>query len=185
MSEAGYRQLGGVIRGKILEAFHTNSCIATTRATVDVLRARGQDVYPLVVNVMIANEELVHYAREHDGRYPEAGSPDYPPGGFAIGIGWGVPVGPLDFTSHLVAVAERRWMLDYSIDQASRPEYGIELVPLTIPVTEAFLRGREMVTYRWGKSFLTYQALPGDKSYRVSPNWDGATAPVTRLTVTR
>lgn len=97
---------------------------------------------------------------------------------------------PLDdgFSFHLVAIVDRKWMLDFSIDQATRLEHGIELDPLVVPVGESFLRGHEAVVYRYqskdAPTYLYYYPYPSDKSYRGLPNWDGDTAPKTHIKTT-
>lgn len=161
-----YSEMGQIIRRQILEMYTPDSCIASTRATVSALKLLSVDVFPLAVQVAIANRPLYEKAAEM-GRFPEAESPEYPPDGWGLGI-----------TQHVVAIAERRWLLDYAIDQANRPQYGIDLIPLVVPVTEDWLRGRSgHVVFRHNDSFLYYTARPGDRWFESSPNWSGETRP--------
>lgn len=165
-----YAELGTIIRQQILSKYREDSCIATTRATVSTLKLLRVDVFPLSVRVAIANRPLYEKAAEL-GRFPEVGSPEYPGDGYGLGI-----------EQHVVAIAERKWILDYSIDQANREEYGIRLIPLVIPTTETWLRGRAgHLVFRHEDSFLYYTALPGDKWYEASPNWEGESRPGVHL----
>lgn len=175
MQEAGYRQLGGVVRAHILKEYGPASCIATTRATVDVLRKRHIDVFPLAVYAVVVNTPVMEWAREN-GRFPVAGTDEYPPNGYALSIG-SDEQRPEQWKGHLVAIAERKWLLDYSIDQANRAKYGLFFEPLVVPIDEAFLRGRSKVVYEFYGSFVYYQAIPGDKTFKASPNWEGERAP--------
>lgn len=174
-----YRAIGRDIRGQILGSYSADSCIATTAATVDILKSIAKiDAYPLAVEVAVVNGVLFDRAEELE-RFPELGSGEYPEGGYGVLVGHpsAEPV-PGRWPGHLVAVAERRWMLDFSIDQASRPDQGIELVPLAVPVTEAFLRGKVAhLVYRWGNTRLYYSARPKDKSFVRTANWSGETRP--------
>jgi hypothetical protein len=161
-----YSEMGQIIRRQILEMYTPDSCIASTRATVSALKLLGVNVYPLSVQVVVMNRPLYEYATLHGG-FPAIESPEYPPQGYALQI-----------TEHVVAIAERRWLLDYSIDQANRPQYGIDLIPLVVPVTEDWLRGRGgHVVFRHNDSFLYYTAYPGDRWYESSPNWSGDSRP--------
>lgn len=99
----------------------------------------------------------------------------YGPDGHAIGVGYEPEGGlqPGQWPGHLVAICDRRWLCDWSIDQANRPAHGIEIPPLVLgPLQEAFLRGRKaLATDGPGGQRVEYYALPGDRSYHESPDW--------------
>lgn len=176
-----YRGLGTAVREQILRSYTPDSCIATCAATVDVLKQSHVDAYPLTVTATVVNKTLYDAANEL-GRYPELGSEEYPHGGYGILIGHdtGEEI-PGRWPGHLVVIAERKWLLDFSIDQANRPIYGIELHPLVLPVTEAFLVGREHVVYRYNDVYLYYHARPKDKSFKTRLQWSGELRPVVHL----
>lgn len=163
-------EMGRILRAQILEHYTADPCIATVAATLETMRSLSIRAYPLAVEVAIVNRPLYEWAETH-GRFPAADSDEYPPDGYGIGIG---PVETNGVqTGHLVAIAERKFMLDFSLDQASRPEYGIKLHPLVIPIQEPFLRGRAHVVYRYGDAYLYYTAKPGERWFEQSPNWIG------------
>lgn len=173
-----YRDLGASVRQQILQSYRADSCIATVRATLDVLRELDVEAYALPVRAIVVNEPLYQYAVEHEGVYPAVGSGNYPLDGYGIGIGY---IGEsLDghWDGHLITVAERHWLLDFSLDQASRPEHGIHLNrPLVFETDEMFLRGRKTVCYHAGDAYVYYTAMPGDDGFKASPNWSGKSRP--------
>lgn len=174
-----YVTIGARIRQQILAHYLRDSCVATARATVDALKQAGVDVFPLSVRVYIVNEPVQQFSLEH-GYFPEVGTDDYPPDGYGIGLGV-TPSTPDAWAGHVVVVAERKWLLDFSIDQANRPDYGIVLDPLVAPVTERWIRGKEMMLLHRGPAYLYYQTLPGDKGFKASPNWEGESMPHVHL----
>lgn len=160
-------EMGQVVRREILKSYARDSCIATVAATVQALRQLHVSAFALTVDLTIVNRPLYETA-ERLGQYPEIGSPEYPEGGY--GLAFRAQEGEV---SHVVAIAERTYLLDFSLDQASRPEYGIELAPIVIPVQEPFLRGRGHLAYRYGDTFLYYHARPQDRTFERSANWVG------------
>ena len=107
------------------------------------------------MRVYIVNEPVQQFSLEH-GYFPEVGTDDYPPDGYGIGLGV-TPSTPDAWAGHVVVVAERKWLLDFSIDQANRPDYGIVLDPLVAPVTERWIRGKDMMLLHRGSAYLYYQ----------------------------
>lgn len=163
---ASYRNMGVSLRKQILRGYGEDSCIATVRATVGTLRQLRVDVFPLAVQVVVMNDRVYDWAEEH-GRFPEKDTEEYPDGGYALAV-----------TRHVVAIAERKWILDFSIDQANREEYGIVLEPLVIPCEETWLRGRGgHFVFRHGRTILYYTAMVGDRWFEESPNWNGDSRP--------
>lgn len=166
-----YHDLGRTIRAQIRKEYSADSCIATTAATVSALRLLGADVFPLSVEVVVMNTVLYDYAVAHEGAFPDKEGPDYPPGGYALAV-----------TRHVAAVAERRWLLDYSIDQAQREDVGILLEPLVIPIEEKWLRGRGgHLVFRHRGTILYYTARPGDRWFEDSNNWKGENRPSVQI----
>lgn len=161
-----YREIGLEIRRQIVQGYSVDSCIATTRATVAALRVLGIDVFPLSASVAVVNAPVYAWAEEH-GRFPAIGTEEYPEDGYALAV-----------TQHVVAIAERKYILDFSIDQATREEKGIILEPLVIPCGEPWLRGRGgHIVFRHQGTVLYYTAKPGDGWFRDSPNWNGDSRP--------
>lgn len=176
-----YLTIGDRIRTEILAEYADDTCIAAVRATLDLLKALRVDAYALPVICMVANRALFEYA-DRTGSYPEIGSPDYPKGGYGVGVGFGTQEEKAEghWAGHLVAIAERRWLLDYSIDQAARSGAGTVIGPVVVPVTEAWLRGSpRLLSYQKGNTRLHYARKlgPDAEGYRASSHWEGEHAP--------
>ena len=84
-------------------------------------------------------------------------------------------------------MAEEAYLLDPSLDQASRPDKGFVLDPLVAPVDGLFLLGAEPAAFVLpGGALANYQAVVGDadnRSYVHSPNWGPRDAPIRRRIV--
>lgn len=97
-------------------------------------------------------------------------------GGTSIGIGYGLGPRALagSWDGHLVVIVARRWLADVTLGQASRPEEGLELGPVVLPVGEPFLHGNApLLMERRDGTVLRYDAQPGRRDYRASPDWSG------------
>lgn len=172
VSEQDIRYVAKVVRRKVLTTYSPDSCVATASAITDALRQFGADTYELSVSAMVCNEEFAKAAGLL-GRLPSVAE-YHGTGAYALGLGMDIDKGPV-WAGHVVAIVDRRWMVDASIDQASRPEQGIVLRPddpIVMPVAEAFLRGREplLAVNPLGVA-VRYDAKPGDRGFRVSPNY--------------
>ncbi len=168
------------------QTHRADSCIAATALALAVLRQRGYtDAYALTVRVRLANAAATAIMAAH----PEGISP-------AVMARWQqeraklVVIGEADakmgqvkldtkrFVGHLVTIvppceeAPRGILLDLSIGQAARPDYGLHVGPLTTATSPDFLEGRdELVINRADGSQIAYEAFPGISSYTVSPDW--------------
>lgn len=180
-----YVDIGRTVREQILKEYAPDSCIPTARATLELLKGLRAEAYAMPVICMVVNRPLWEYADTHGG-YPAIGAPDYPEGGYGLGVGFGLAHEKEDgkWGGHLVVIAERRWLLDYSIDQATRGQHGIMLGPLVIPVTEKFLRRTdEVLVWRSGDTRLHYAHKTGTdaNAYKTSDSWIGEHAPTVHI----
>lgn len=128
-------------------------CVLFTRVAVDVCRERGVLAKPLVVSVEFRGDAepdgTLHYG--FAGRIPEGAPPDF-------------------WDGHLVAILDRRLMVDLSVDAAARPELGIAPVPFVAEVPTSFLEGGTFeVAVPGGSS--RYFAHPSRKDFRDLPAW--------------
>jgi hypothetical protein len=185
------RGLVELARPMILELVYENSCILSTRIAIDVLDHFGIDAEPLVVRATVSNAVFARLCVEH-GELPDGPLMDrweQEHGAWVLGLGVPAPPGtvplPRGWPGHLVAVVQRRLLLDLSLDQVNRPERGIGLGPLILPCRPDFLAGRQPFATLPGGCLVLYDAFPDDRSWHNSPDrakgrWDRLTGAVIR-----
>lgn len=161
-----------IARPKILKEFRADSCIASTAICLDVLTRRGILAEPLAVRTMIFNQPFV--ARiERTGVFPngekEIAEWTAADGSYSVGIGFGPPQ-PGKWAGHLVAIAERQYLIDISVDQANRPLYGMEFDSVAVEIDEDFLAGKPRV-FSYNSCTFRYDAFPNNTGFRSSPDW--------------
>lgn len=178
-------------RPRILEHFSPDSCIATTRILIDILTYFGIPTQPLPVEVTIFNEQARTLLETHGldavAEAVYAREPGEPGGPWTLGLG--ITRTPTDVGHLVVALPHHGYLLDGSLDQASRPHKNITLPPLPIRILDpAFLTTPTAVldyTYTPPASpgsgapeepvTLIYRNTPQNRRYRDSPNWKHTT----------
>lgn len=148
-----------------------STCILHTK--VALLRARqdGLRAEALACKVQIANRAMLK-VHERLGRAPE---PDeWGPDAWSLGIGFGQP-DPEErpgYDGHVVVIVAGRFLMDLTLDQASRPERGIFLRPGFFgPLSREFLRGATIVGFTMNGSEVRYEAMPGERGFLTKPDW--------------
>lgn len=166
----------GLVRDEMLRTYPNNAtCIGSVWCLCAALRhLRVTDVYALTVNLTIMNATLLACMKEH-GRAPqtiEEAQAWRATGAYGMMTKSMDQAGPNEWAGHLVAIVYRRRLIDPTLDQYSRPQHGIILSPYITAVIEPALRGRVTMTTAVGNgTMVSYEARPGDKSYRQSPQW--------------
>lgn len=126
-------------------------CILLTRVAVDVCRACRVLAKPLAVTVDL-----------HSDSDPDA----------TVRLGF---PGDLDaedvWDGHLVCVADRRLLLDLTIDSMTIPEWGLYPQPFCLPVDAPFLAGGQLAVPVTG-GHAVYTALPNRRDFRTEPKWE-------------
>lgn len=118
-------------RPEMLRVASVNSCIPAARLCQEVLTKFGMPSKCYQAFMVAANEKFMELM--HAGRISwDESLPDWAveEGAWALGMG-AQPNDPKDDPGHVVCVTGR-WMLDLALDQASRPEKNITLVPALI-----------------------------------------------------
>lgn len=148
------RRYAAVARPIIRQDFAAASCIASTAITIEVLRLHGISAVPFPCKVLVFNAPFVQRIERED-RFPDAAETIVWTTGtdlWSVGLGFSRP--HEQHVGHYVALAEGRYLIDASIDQASRPEKGINLPPVMV--------GDVNPDFRDGKAGTNYQVLgPG------------------------
>lgn len=189
------RVIDGIVahgRGPIRDTFGLRSCIPATKVVIEVLRRYGHRALPLPVEVFIMSGPFADYVKA-GGRWPQSaadwdalgplmyamvcgGNPaNYTRRGAACG-----PSSPSMWDGHLVAWAPGGglgWMVDASLDQASRPAAGVVLPGVfALQVSAQFRKGGDgrklSVRQGDGGPVLQYTARPDNtEGYRTSVLW--------------
>jgi hypothetical protein len=92
-------------------------------------------------------------------------------------VGIGYENGKPGYAGHLVVICpypEGRYgqvLIDISIQQADRPDFGITLQPVIAEASPEFVEGKEPLLLEMEGILLRYEAEPGRDDYRETPAW--------------
>lgn len=151
-------------RASVLEVFRPDSCIATTRILVDVLDYFSISVRPVAVMFRAYN------ALSTKMMIDEVPVEDWPEEAWSVGIIPGQkPTSSNNWPGHLVAL-HRAYLLDGSLDQASRPDKGLLLGPGVFKLPDEWDRQEKLLWRREDNVTLIYEPMR-DVIWRRSPDW--------------
>ena len=170
---------GGVI-DELKRLGEQNSCIFAGALLTRVLHRRGfAKAYPMTVRAHILNPPLVEWMKSNDFSLKEKEKEWMALGGRGIALGTGredlVPSNK--WFGHMAVIVpnhfeDRHAMLDLTVTQAHKPEWGINLVPMIVRVPDSFIQGQtEFKAGAYGGSMIIYMGFPDDHSYRDSNLW--------------
>ena len=162
-----------VILDELYKCKIQHHCIQASALLTKVLHEAGiSKAYPLTVGALLYNEAFQRFVDTHGFPHDEAsGKACDDAGGLTICLGKGAPEVPEGYwPGHLVVIVpnafgEKHALLDPTITQVNRPEFGIELQPLCLKVTEDFVLGNRVAKDEINKTLLGYTAYPDDESY--------------------
>lgn len=164
-----------IARGEILKEFGIESCIGSTRITVEVMKKLKVPVKPLVTKLYATNIVMAKLIEEHG--YPDPETLDRwveEHGAHSIGLGYGPPT-PDDpgWDGHLVAFVGGRYVVDAAVDQVERPEKNIHVPDVLVAHPESgFIVGKKPMIVWLPAAMLRYEVMvPPDLGYKDSPNW--------------
>jgi hypothetical protein len=167
--------LVSVARPAIRTSFSADSCIASTRIGLDVLSYFGITGQPLPVCLVAANSAANTLVVVGGEPIAEPTVPGAPAHMVTVGTGTG-EWSP----GHLViAIPTLQVLIDLSLDQASRPAYGLTLRPTWwhIPRPEFWNDTEPQITLaRADGVTLTYHRHPEEREFARSPNWRRASS---------
>lgn len=171
------RACAAVARPMIRERWNADSCIASTAIGIKALERIGITARAAGARVYVYNRQAVGYIERH-------GMPQNDQelramqraGGWTVGIGLGVggDMRPKRFHGpHVVIKTMPGILVDLSIDQVNRPQHGIHVGPIVVPVTPPEWAGerRLMTTNDTGDVLLAYEfvELTG---HETTPDWN-------------
>lgn len=150
-------------RTEILKYYGSDSCIASTKVVIRILKHFGFQAEPRSVQLIVHNAAFNNAVLIGDTP-PPTESPEFQAwfkrtGAYSVGIG--VPHG------HLVAILENV-LIDASVDQAARPQWGIDLPKVL--VTEFQSLPHELIQSDTGATII-YRESENNDWWCKSPNW--------------
>lgn len=158
-------------RSEILKEFRADSCIASTAVGIDVLSHFNIVAEPLAVRTLIFNEQFANRLSNLKSwptkQQVEAWSEE--DGSYSVGIGVGTQQAN-KWAGHLVVLVEKQFVLDLSIDQASRPQYNIVLNPFLVEINKDFFTGSPKV-FNFNQCVIRIETL-NNKDYLLTPDWE-------------
>ena len=189
-----YQEILNLMRQEILADFRKDSCIASTRILIDVMKEFDVRVRPLPVTAVIGNGPMAR-------RVEKEGWPDNvettikwgeEDGSYCLGIGFGGDPEPGKFPGHLVGITSH-YLIDLSIDQADRPQWNIIVPPILRALEPGFVIGKSRLVCKGYDDneevtgFVVYDAQPWNTSYKSAPDWKliDRTRPVTQRIIKR
>jgi hypothetical protein len=159
-------------RDEILQnGYRVDSCICSTRVAVDVLRRLGHQCEPQPASVVVYNKAMTDLILKLQ-RLPKGPAEfdqwteEY--GAYSVGAGLRLPTG-IGFVCHLVAIVNRQVLVDLSLDQLSRPEWGLQLDPFADEFPVEFLEGKPFITNLDG--MLMIYRKSHEENWKLSPDW--------------
>lgn len=156
-----------VVREEVLKEFHADSCIASVKILSEVLDYFGHSSEPLPVIVCVFNAPAFQSLT--------AGIPmeDWPEEAWSVGITGTGESKEKRWDGHLVAMVDGKWLVDPSLDQASRPARNITMSPVVLDATEWNEHDRKD-TWSWQRAdgvTLMYKLMPKPGMWRNAPDW--------------
>lgn len=172
-----------VARDEILLDFKIDSCIASTRITIEVMRRLKVKARPLAVEATVYNEGF-HDAVTAEG-WPDTSDTEAfhawcdKHNAWSLGIDRSQSQGDMRWPGHLVALVGRSpYLVDAAADQMSRPKKGIEMPGVFVqPLYQTgFVTGQQPAIFTGEedgkvKQVVVYRAFPDDRSYNTAPDW--------------
>jgi hypothetical protein len=178
------RGIEDVAREEILRDFTPDSCIASTKVLIRVLRRYGIEAVPVGVRLVLGNRTFTRLVKE-EGRIPTMDEAILAGwftkhGAWSVGVGYRQMVRPDrgltrdgKWEGHLVAYLPRHNILiDASACQGNRPEHGIELPGVLIlsEVSHGLLKGDAILRGELNGCLIEYRPFQ-TTSYRSAPDW--------------
>ncbi len=140
-----------VARPFLLQYYPEDSCVLSTRISIEVLKRHGISARPLPVRVKAFNA-LAHSLLV-EKKWEQLKTDD---AAWSVALGYDTrEIGK--FNGHLVAYVEEQYLVDLSISQISRPERNLPLEPLHIKAGEHFKEGVAKHNTNGTDVFLFYE----------------------------
>ncbi len=181
------RVIGAVVAAapRLLERhFAPNSCMQASRLTVEALRSAGLRAEPFQVSVMASNPAMTACLQANpSATHKEIIGWERSHGAWSVGIGDdqlivgpNAATPPSGFNGHVVALVERRYVVDLTLGQISRPQFDMWFGPTCFEVDRDWLSGTRGVIEVNG-SLVKYTAHPHERSFLRTSAWSDPQVP--------
>jgi hypothetical protein len=161
------QEFAKVTRPILHDYYLPNCCIAATAVTVRVLGALGISALPLPCRVRIFNRAYVWEMEKSmvEGNPIPLNHTLTDNGAWSVGIGFTPP-------GHVAVIADNKYLVDPTLDQANRPQHTITLPPVFLSVvSRPFRRGIVRHVDEANGCVIGYDARPRDTAWRGSIDW--------------
>jgi hypothetical protein len=165
-----------VARPIIREYFRADSCIASTAITIDVLRHFGIGVVPFPCRALIFNHSFANRIKLEGWPTPEQ-TIEWTNDGKSWSVGIGYPNGSDPQVGHLIAIVEEKYLVDASLDQASRHEKDL-IVPSVMvqQIPRSFRRSQTKFSIESSRGdVVIYEPDPKSRVWLTSFDWKDKT----------
>lgn len=154
-------------RAEILKWFKPDSCIASTKVAVKVLSHFKIPVRPKCFSVEIMNPKYRElFDQQHCHPTKENGDAWLAQGAWEIAIDGHTP----DSSGHVVAIVADKFLLDLSLDQASRPHKNLKLEPALLPLPDNW-SGQPVLLYEEPDGMRLMYHRVDNENYRKANDW--------------
>jgi len=156
-------------RPLILEHFNSDSCIASTRVTIETMKYFGLDFKPLATQALVFNKPAWTHFRDNELEVNDMEAWDKIDGSWSVGLGFPPNGDYKGFVGHLIAYSKSlSKIIDCSLDQATRPEHGIIVKPIVLNVDAGlFKKGNFFIL---DNVVLLYRTMT-NSTYQSAPDW--------------
>lgn len=181
--KAAIARFAEVARQEILRDHRPNSCIASTRITIDTFQRLGFTSIPLEVVATVGNGP---YSRLRATRGPPASREVLEMWGHSHGalvVGIGQSASPGGIGGHLVAVVDSRYLIDASLGQINAEAPSLQVPSVVAVELHPSELAQGLVRRQDATLYLEYVVRPALGDWRSSPDWLGT--PETETAVER
>lgn len=185
-----------IARPVIRTEFNADSCIASTRIALDVLAYFGVKAEAKPVMVVVLNAKAAKLAEtmtlDEITKIAQGYSMEDTEGPWTMMIGSGRSTrkdrNRKPWSGHLVAtIPDESIIIDLSIDQAARPQKGLDPTPYWVRIPDRQWWANEVEVLPMlredGTALLFNNKCPDPDGYLKSPNWDAKNDPEGRASL--
>lgn len=182
--EAVFYALARAARAAVLERYEASSCVLTTAVLIDLAADFKLPLVPLVVRAILGNPaffDLVAAQGMPNKPTMDAWVRDH--GAWCVGLGYSEKTGQGRLNGHLVAMLNRRVLIDASLDQADRPQRDLRVGgPIVATMSRAMVLRSEPLVVPLARGMVSYTLHERQDGYQHGEGWQRSAGYRTRVT---